>query len=43
MEVKNYKSGYVGSVAINREFRDVKGFTVAPRTDEILTIKYRRE
>ena len=33
------QSGYIGDVEITRNFREIKGYQVLPRTDEIISIK----
>ncbi|WKZ15450.1 MAG: hypothetical protein QY317_16265 [Candidatus Jettenia caeni] len=43
LDAHSIKAGYIGDVEVVRNFREVKGFLVQPRTDEILTVKKRKE
>lgn len=43
MDAHEIKSGYLEDIEVSRDFREVKGFVVSPRTDEILSIKRRKK
>lgn len=37
------QSGHIGDVEITRSFREIKGYQVLPRTDEIISVKHEKK